>query len=343
MRNEGAKERLPFELRHGLVLTIEQSKGLEFDDVCLYDFVSDTDKRLDWRLLDELVGFDADGFDLNATGFDPATHLLLCEELKQLYVGMTRARKRCFIFDAGVERRTPLFDLLCGHGVAEKGAEQQLSVTATSAGKSSLDDWLRRGRNLLENKIFKQAELCFLKAGDKAQAFGAGALRLHQEAQLLAGGPRADKQRLAAIALLQCAAGLEDAAGSCGKYEDGARMLHLAAKSAAAGSEARRALLRDAGDVLAHYLHRHVDAAALYVLAASSAPLDGALWGKAAAALAKRAEGSDVQRMSAASASASLTKLRWLEKQASKGGEKVFEHYRYLQEHLDVDDIVWKS
>jgi hypothetical protein len=34
VRCEAAKARLPFELRSGLVLTVEQSKGLEFDDVC---------------------------------------------------------------------------------------------------------------------------------------------------------------------------------------------------------------------------------------------------------------------------------------------------------------------
>ena len=33
VRCEAAKAWLPFELRNGLVLTVEQSKGLEFDDV----------------------------------------------------------------------------------------------------------------------------------------------------------------------------------------------------------------------------------------------------------------------------------------------------------------------
>ena len=34
VRSEASKERLPAFLRAGLVLTVEESKGLEFDDVC---------------------------------------------------------------------------------------------------------------------------------------------------------------------------------------------------------------------------------------------------------------------------------------------------------------------
>ena len=34
---------------------------------------------------------------------------VLCVELKMLYVAMTRARKRCFVYDSSTERRAPLF------------------------------------------------------------------------------------------------------------------------------------------------------------------------------------------------------------------------------------------
>ena len=37
VRTEAAKARLPPELRNGLVLTVEESKGLEFDDVCIFE------------------------------------------------------------------------------------------------------------------------------------------------------------------------------------------------------------------------------------------------------------------------------------------------------------------
>lgn len=36
--NDGARDNLPDELQHGIVLTIYEAKGLEFDDVLLYNF-----------------------------------------------------------------------------------------------------------------------------------------------------------------------------------------------------------------------------------------------------------------------------------------------------------------
>lgn len=41
--NETAKERIPEELHLALVLTIYEAKGLEFDDVLLYNFFTDSE------------------------------------------------------------------------------------------------------------------------------------------------------------------------------------------------------------------------------------------------------------------------------------------------------------
>ena len=43
VQNEGCKQRLPPELTHGLVLSIFEAKGLEFDDVLLYNFFTDSE------------------------------------------------------------------------------------------------------------------------------------------------------------------------------------------------------------------------------------------------------------------------------------------------------------
>ena len=40
--NDAAREGIPEELRLGLVLTIYEAKGLEFDDVLLYNFFKDS-------------------------------------------------------------------------------------------------------------------------------------------------------------------------------------------------------------------------------------------------------------------------------------------------------------
>ena len=42
VQNEKSKENLPAELSYGLVLSIYEAKGLEFDDVLLYNFFKDS-------------------------------------------------------------------------------------------------------------------------------------------------------------------------------------------------------------------------------------------------------------------------------------------------------------
>lgn len=40
--NDAARDNLPDALRHGIVLTIYEAKGLEFDDILLYNFFKDS-------------------------------------------------------------------------------------------------------------------------------------------------------------------------------------------------------------------------------------------------------------------------------------------------------------
>ena len=46
VQSDKAKEKLPSELKTGIVLTVFESKGLEFDDVLLYDFFTDSKVRV---------------------------------------------------------------------------------------------------------------------------------------------------------------------------------------------------------------------------------------------------------------------------------------------------------
>ena len=118
------------------MLTIEQSKGLEFDDVCIFDFFSDSPADKEWHVLYSMLpattaaaaadraaspveGAAAGGgasaaappsggglvpLSARHAEFDELRDLMLCEELKSLYVALTRARKRCFVFDRSEER-----------------------------------------------------------------------------------------------------------------------------------------------------------------------------------------------------------------------------------------------
>lgn len=52
--NQTAKDNLPVELRHSLCLTVYEVKGLEFDDVILYNFFTDSAIGHDWKQLNEI-------------------------------------------------------------------------------------------------------------------------------------------------------------------------------------------------------------------------------------------------------------------------------------------------
>ncbi|CAJ0934458.1 unnamed protein product, partial [Ranitomeya imitator] len=49
--NEKAKDNIPEELSLALVLTIYEAKGLEFDDVLLYNFFTDSEASKEWRII----------------------------------------------------------------------------------------------------------------------------------------------------------------------------------------------------------------------------------------------------------------------------------------------------
>ncbi|EKM60418.1 uncharacterized protein PHACADRAFT_189549 [Phanerochaete carnosa HHB-10118-sp] len=88
----------------GIILTLNESKGLEFEDVVLYNFFADsTVGASQWRLvLAELS--DSEGLTVKSPVFDEIKHHGLCREsslaqLKSLYVAITRARLNLWIVD----------------------------------------------------------------------------------------------------------------------------------------------------------------------------------------------------------------------------------------------------
>ncbi len=55
VRDQESKDKLPPLLKHALVLTVYEAKGLEFDDVILYNFFSDSDvDHQKWKLLESI-------------------------------------------------------------------------------------------------------------------------------------------------------------------------------------------------------------------------------------------------------------------------------------------------
>ncbi|CAI2174338.1 545_t:CDS:2 [Funneliformis geosporum] len=105
VRNEKAKQRVKdLNSNIGLVLTVFEAKGMEFNDVLLYDFFTDSPALLNWRvILSEL-----DDYSGGIREFIPDKHYILCSEFKHLYVAITRARERLWIFDEDSEKSEPI-------------------------------------------------------------------------------------------------------------------------------------------------------------------------------------------------------------------------------------------
>lgn len=131
VRDEAARERLlteapEFRLAKAQILTIGESKGLEFNDVFIWDFFRESPCGQEWRAVAQAA---ADALQargeplpsgLSPLPFDPRAHAQLGECLKLFYVAVTRARRRVVVFDRDPRKRAAMFALL-GRAVVGAG------------------------------------------------------------------------------------------------------------------------------------------------------------------------------------------------------------------------------
>ncbi|KAF8241597.1 hypothetical protein K440DRAFT_665246 [Wilcoxina mikolae CBS 423.85] len=95
-----------------LVLTILQSKGMEFEDVFLYNFFSTSPCVSDFRVLVKLL----EQYHSSDSVHDQTTNLqdiniTMCSELKHLYVAVTRAKARLWIIENETDVVLPIINL----------------------------------------------------------------------------------------------------------------------------------------------------------------------------------------------------------------------------------------
>lgn len=186
VRNQQAKEELPKFLKHALCLTVYEAKGLEFDDVILYNFFTDSESRDEWKFISSLVVEDlkvpraanvpelmktfeqltikaeellesykdlpegeyevVKNVRLGTTKSFESKFLALTSELKHLYTAITRPRKRLIIFDEDAAVRKPLLDYWLKLGYVNVITEETLEKGADSEQSSKLIETLA-GKN----------------------------------------------------------------------------------------------------------------------------------------------------------------------------------------------------
>ena len=167
VRDQSTKAKLQAEFKDkALVLTVLQSKGMEFEDVFLWNFFTDSPCPSGWRCLDTLK--------TKSGNFDSTKHAGMCSELKQFYVAITRARIRLSIIESKEALALRVADLL------KQDVSSPLVEVTTSSDPDFLKElislrsishdpkrWSDRGWELMQRKQHEDAAICFRRAKDK--------------------------------------------------------------------------------------------------------------------------------------------------------------------------------
>ncbi|KAF8539048.1 hypothetical protein BDD12DRAFT_981228 [Trichophaea hybrida] len=184
VRDEQTQHALQKEVKESaMVLTILQSKGMEFEDVFLYNFFSTSPYGSDFRVLEELL-IRHHSSDPNETARSMEINITMCSELKHLYVAVTRARARLWIIENSDNVMRPIINLF--NTVAPKLFQSrypgallrviwdsdftdiyQLQRQFVSSNKSTPSRWKELGYEFIEKKIYTQAVFCFKRAEDR--------------------------------------------------------------------------------------------------------------------------------------------------------------------------------
>ncbi|CAD8118879.1 unnamed protein product [Paramecium sonneborni] len=212
VRDQDSKLKIPIELQNAIILTIYEAKGLEFDDVILFNYFSDAkdDDENAWNILQslEIVKIKMDKHDwstkTNKNQFLTHTNLSkheveltkmqfrninqkqkqniqiqdsnkinlsLQQELKQLYVAITRPKKKLIIFDQSLQNRYYIQNIWEEMGFVEVIQETQLQQIQEyqfilSFSIDNKSNWKRQGYRMLKQNNYEQAYKCFMLASE---------------------------------------------------------------------------------------------------------------------------------------------------------------------------------
>ncbi|KAF8598545.1 hypothetical protein BDV93DRAFT_561252 [Ceratobasidium sp. AG-I] len=167
------------------VLTLLETKGLEFDDIVVYNFFAESEAPTSaWRLVLGLTPRDESGrIRYDKSDLAPSISPVLCSELKQLYVAVTRARHRCWLWDSGdIVDLMQAFWSVFGLITVSDSLKGMGRFAASSA---DLRQWAHRGQELFANGLYEQAASCFERAEqDKEKGVAVAYHHMSQAKQL---------------------------------------------------------------------------------------------------------------------------------------------------------------
>ncbi|CAD8159005.1 unnamed protein product [Paramecium pentaurelia] len=230
VKDQESKEKLPQELQNALVLTIYEAKGLEFDDVILYNFFNDCPTSVDdWKILNEFeiqsVYMSEEGYknyltvhqsEVVTTDYNDQKKLVeikqlklkeridlkkqkpnldafqeymsLCQDLKQLYVAITRPKKRLIIFDQSNKKRFIIQSIWEKLDVVNIVQKKNIQVSDTQfLLEHTIDNqanWKKQGYKMFRLNNYDQAAKCFKFSGDEELAIKSRAYFLATQANI---------------------------------------------------------------------------------------------------------------------------------------------------------------
>jgi hypothetical protein len=172
VRSGKARDRLPEELKLACIcLTLFEAKGLEFQDVLLYNFFYDSEaNEKDWHLFSALQSkgtAKGEGtlFRLEQQG---ANRRLLCSELKKFYTAVTRARRKIWVYDDDTSNRKPITSFFRKLDLIEviDNPSSILEIVREKFSKpSDPSKWEEWGKELEEEGLWDCAAECYEFAG----------------------------------------------------------------------------------------------------------------------------------------------------------------------------------